>query len=573
MKKIIILFSFISLNLVFFTEIAYQNSWYKGENINDFYNLLEFNEDNFYEWETEGDVEIELDKKNGISGNISFKVIEEGPRQGAARSPFIPIEPGVKYKISVWVKQTQGEKEPSRIDILPYTKKDYKAYITEGVQRSPLVLAPNIYKKISFEFITHPESKFIVIRLYPVWSATASGTAWFSKLKLEIMPLVNRFHKPVRSKLFLIDKSSVLKVYFNNRIFIASDGFDVIDMSEAVTEQIEIKGWDLVLRTSMKNKDKLSFIREIGFAGFIEVNLESKIASGITDTYCYYFRIPERFLIGSIYSAWIGKAKFPPKNIEGILTGKESGIILSKIRYLSIKLKDKKKIVLDLDPIGPSVMWGYTGPYADWDLIKEKDFYIMKTEFNRASFGRSQKLKFLIWEGEDDFKIRHPVMYASYYDPFKEILKVSFTQKMIKDFRPIGALSYTEKKGFGWIYLNGLLRNTGRRGFFEEGVILAPKKESIFRALLPDGFYLVSILFGRSSDFVVKSFKEKILISSISNFYNKSLVLHTKDGAIDITILPKKGTVLIHSIVFQALLFDPEDYIFQRNFWISPPFS
>jgi len=243
---------------------------------------------------------------------------------------------------------------------------------------------------------------------------------------------------------------------------------------------------------------------------------------------------------------------------------------------------------------------GITKRTAVWQLFRDKDGYHLHTGDNKSQWGGLHEFKLVIRPALDiPIEQVHPVASTRWTQPFPVALRVNFGEVAVEGYTTCSlALPFAKPPGdgpgdnsaaaeatAGWADPSLLKLETNDR-FAEtapvrvEGVSprdAATQPPSALKLRLErDGYYLVSLLVG-STDRVVGPCEvyggvgepRKAPQVAAGEYGSWPIVGHAVDGVLEVTL---RGGFRLVAASAAAMMYENEDYLFGRGWWLSTEF-
>ena len=140
-------------------------------------------------WITAGkDTYLSLSGSEAYSGNFSLKITDRGPQKGQATGPFIKVEEGKYYKVSLWIKIDPDLADKVRVDLTLWD--EGKKLVRKGKRVFSILIGETDLKgewrELSRIFQVPKGVSYIRIRVLPAFSSPARfGSCWFDEVRIE----------------------------------------------------------------------------------------------------------------------------------------------------------------------------------------------------------------------------------------------------------------------------------------------------------------------------------------------------------------------------------------------------
>lgn len=346
---------------------------------------------------------------------------------------------------------------------------------------------------------------------------------------------------------------------------------------------VEVAGWDTVF--DVRRADDVAATRAEaalspqGFE-FTCVRLMRAEASGLVR---YAFVTPHAFLDGH-HAEIVGTGVKTPasfiqkKQISGPL-GTDGISQINPILYLRVR-HPKGAVDFDFNPRG---YWTgektVTPRAAEWSMKRTAEGYVFATAFSRTQYGTLQEFKFAIrpadarpvWEV-------HPRVAARWTNGHRNMLRLSAGADAIDGHIALpGERARWLDAGSVRIENDARFRDVGRTRFEGASPIHPDGAATLEIDVGRAGYYLVNLLAGAPDRAigpceVETGMPEKFTLPAVpkGEYDSWALVAFAKDGRFAISF---RGDFRIAAAGIAPLMYENEDFLFRRGWWLSPQWN
>jgi hypothetical protein len=343
---------------------------------------------------------------------------------------------------------------------------------------------------------------------------------------------------------------------------------------------LDVAGWDTVF--DVRRADDVATTRaEVAASprGF-EFTFVRLVQAGVTGLVRYSFVVPHAFLDGQ-HAEIVGTgvktpASFVQKNqISGPLgAGGISNV--NPILYLRAR-HPKGAVDFDFNPrgfwIGESTM---TPRAAEWSMKRTAEGYVFSTAFSRTQQGTLQEFKFAIRpaDARPVWDV-HPRVAARWTTGYRNMLRLSAGADAIDGHIALpGERASWRDAASVRIERDARFRDTGRTRYEGASPVNPDGSATLEIDAGRAGYYLVNLLAGSPDRAIGPCEAEAGMPGNVTlpaipkgEYDSWALVAFTGGGRIAINF---RGDFRIAAAGIAPLMYENEDFLFRRDWWLSP---
>lgn len=387
---------------------------------------------------------------------------------------------------------------------------------------------------------------------------------------------------------FTVKESKALQVMHKGDLLIEGDTINYLESLEAADEVVTgKKGKIPAVNVLLENHDTAQFRKEIALHedGHLELTVRMRIFpyknTPDKPTMLYSFKVPARVLDGTKFKAITGRI-YNIKEVEGAFSAnrKDGAVAGTSCRFISFT-NDKISLVFDCDPYGLMSRGDYCRygePVGKWLVDKKGEHVIFSFGQTARAYGGIFAGKVLIYDGTYDWDSRHFYREWSYNGPTSAMAQFTFgTAAETKGFVNADCLPYSPEKKWGWQKPSGLtVVSNGSPDVIANCVSAAEGTANTFLLDTVPGHYMVTVRAGHNTKDIGPF---KVILNGkpcadnvrVAAGKTRTLVLPTQvrdsEKQIRITL---EGTApwAIRSLVAQVIVYQNEDFTFDRDTWV-----
>lgn len=388
---------------------------------------------------------------------------------------------------------------------------------------------------------------------------------------------------------FTVSGNKTLHVRCRDDVLIEKDGINYLDSLEGAAEIVTgKKGKVPVLNVIQRGHDAVQFRKEVALHenGRLELTVSMRIFpyknTPDKKSITYSFMVPAKALDGARFKAVTGRI-YGPKVVEGVFSaGRRDGNIPgTRCRYIAFE-SEKAQLVFDCDPYGLLSRGDYCRygePVGAWSVVKKGEHVVFSFGQSARFYGGIFAGKILIYEGTYDWEKKHPYQKWSYHGATPAMALFTFgTAAETKGFAKADCAAYSAEKKWGWKEPSGLAMVQGDSpDVIANCVCAADGRANTFLLDVTPGYYMVTVRVGHNT-------KEIGPFNILLNGECCAKDVRVPLGETETIILSRyvrsperqlkigfKGSApwAVRSIVVQAIIYQNEDYTFDRGTWVA----
>ena len=389
---------------------------------------------------------------------------------------------------------------------------------------------------------------------------------------------------------FSVRVNRTLQVTHKGRVIIEKDEFSYLNsLAGAEEPTVQREGEATAINVIQKDHDAVRFRKEVALHsdGHLELTVRIRLMpyKNMPDkkSIAYSFMVPAAMLDGTAYKARVDRAS-RAKTLEGAFSaGKADGSLAAAgVRFIAFQSK-RRGLVFDCNPYGVMSLQDYCmygDPIGKWTVAKQGDHVVFSFGYSARFYGGVFTGKLLIYEGAYDYEQRHPYSKWSYREATPAMAQFTFgTAADTEGFEKADCLPFSAKRHWGWENASGLTMVQSDSPAVIDNCVAAPAGTA--RTFLLDvtpGQYLVTLRVGHSREDIgpfsvslngprppeqirVKAGETQTLLLS---HYVRSPDSQLKIG------FDGPGAWAIRSLVAHAVIYQNQDFTFDRSLWIVP---
>jgi len=377
---------------------------------------------------------------------------------------------------------------------------------------------------------------------------------------------------------FELTKGKELEVLHGGKALIANDSLTYGDGWQAGKIDFREKDGMTVINTFQKDSKVVQYRREIGVGrDRVELTCQFRMFpyNNTPDkpSIRYTFRIPFERLRNTTYKIHDGRAH-GPKIINGKFGSTSPDVRIAPGAHYAAFKGDDVRLVIDLNPKGLSTNMDYGGGgfIARWLIEKRGDYVEFSCGYSATFYGGTYAGKALIYEGEYEYSKVHAYQKNLEIGGYQLLGQYHFGDaKAPKGWRRADLESYDGKRKFGWENPNGIAitQNSGKA--LTANAAHGTDKHAFIMDVTP-GIYAVNLRIGGidAGPFDV-ALNGKVLAGNVTvrkgHVRNVHLRRHVRADKLKLEFSGKK-TWAVSTIILQPLIYQYEDFAFDRGPWL-----
>ena len=387
---------------------------------------------------------------------------------------------------------------------------------------------------------------------------------------------------------FSVRESKALHVEHKNEVLIAKDEINYLETLDGADEVLVGKvGTTAVLNVVQKNHPAVQFRKEVALHddGRLELTVRTRLFPYRNDlskgTITYSLAIPARTLNGTRFKALTGRI-YKTKVEEGAFSAArpDGRLTADRCRFIAFE-GDRRQLVFDCDPYGVLAFGDYCRygePLGAWNVAKQGEYVVFSFGLSARSYGGIFAGKMLIYEGRYDHERKHPYRKWHYHGATPALAQFTFgTSAETKGFDKADAATYSANRGWGWEESEGLtLVQSESADVIANCIACESGGSKTFLVDVTPGYYVLTLRVGHN-DRAIGPFDIDV------NGERSARDVRVAAGKTETVIVsryvrrPEKqlriglggaGPWAVRSLVIQALIYQNEDYEFDRGMWV-----
>ena len=392
----------------------------------------------------------------------------------------------------------------------------------------------------------------------------------------------------ITNGVFAVHPSKALHVTYKGKVLIEKDEINYLtDFDAAELPLTRTTGDATVLNVVQTSHDTVQFRKEVALHkdGHLELTVKMRLFpyknTPDKKSIAYSFMIPAQALDRATYTARVDRAS-RAKTVKGAFSAdaRDGSLTAAKCRFIAFET-EQLKLVVDCNPYGVTSLQDYCmygDPVGSWSVAKQGNYVVFSFGSTARSHGGIFCSKVLLYEGTYDYDKKHPYKKWTYRGVTPAMAQFTFgTAADTKGFDKADCLPYSPVRGWGWKDAAGLQTvRSESPDVIDNCVAAADGAARTFLLDVTPGQYLATIRVGHNTQAIGPfsvSLNGECLAKDVRvpAGHTKTLLLSTyvrrPDGQLKVR-LEGPGPWAIRSLVVQAVIYQNEDYTFDRGLWL-----